>query len=84
MNAIITLQTRLGPDGSEYTPPAFANVFQLGQKAEGEGSSSYFIPTAQHMGRLTRVELYERAEKLWEQFEAGKVKVAEVAPSEQV
>jgi hypothetical protein len=79
MNTIIMMQVEIGSDGKEYELPSFANVFRIASVSTGEGSESYFIPTVEHMGRVTRLDIAERASKLHDQFSAGRVKVVEDA-----
>jgi len=79
INTIIVMQVGKRADGSEYTLPVFANVFNLKTAREGEGSQSYFTYATELLGRVPDKETYMRARELRKQVAGGEVEVASMS-----
>lgn len=79
INTIIVMQVGKRADGSEYTLPVFANVFNLKTVREGEGSQSYFTYATELRGRVPDKETYMRARELRKQVADGEVEVASMS-----
>lgn len=75
INTTVAMQEARRADGSTFTPPAYANVFRLTSRREGEGSNAYFVPVADYLGRLENADHFHRARRLNAQFEAGEIEV---------